>query len=116
MNCYIEFLKGINVKFKILIRNQKFNEEEYISRHISNSNKKIKELEIYNQYIEDLKQKLSNQSIYTSKLYICFLCDNDENKKDIDECINKLKSINLHIKSLSKVEIKNLMYESINKI
>ena len=116
LNCYIEFLKGINTKFKVIIRNCKFNEEEYISKHIANSSDKIKGLDIYSKYIEDLKEKISKQSIYTSKIYICFICKNEDCKKEVEDEINRLRNINLSIKSLSKNDIYNLMYESINKI
>lgn len=116
LNCYVEFLKGINTKFKVIVRNFKFNEEEYISKHVVNCSDKIKNLDIYDKYIQDLREKISSQSIYTSKIYICFICKGKDCKKEIEEGINKLRSVNLIIKSLSKNEIYNLMYESINKI
>ena len=56
LNLYIEFLKSFDVRFKILIRNYKFNKEEYIKRHMNMCDFKNDNMELYNNYIKDLNK------------------------------------------------------------
>ncbi len=115
LNYYIGFLKSIDVSFKIIIRNEKFNKEEYINKSISVNNENIKKLDIYNKYVEDLKEKISKEKIYTSKMYICIACKIEE-INSVEESLYKLNNLGLNIKKLNLKETFELLYKSINKI
>ena len=114
LSSYIEFLKIIDTKFKILIRNYKFDKEEYINKHMATSSN-IKNLDIYSSYIEDLKKKIDKEKIYDVRAYLCIVCSK-ENKQNIEEGIAKLKDAGINIKRLQGNEILKVLYNSINKL
>ena len=112
INVYIEFLKSINVKFKILIRNIKFDKNEYLNKHFNNL---VASKEIYKDYINSVKLKIEEEEIYSNKIYICFICKSEQ-EKQIDDNLRRLSSAKISILKLTKKEIIDLLYSSINKI
>ena len=113
LNLYIEFLKSFDVRFKILIRNYKFNKEEYIKRHMNMCDFKNDNMELYNNYIKDLNNKIDNKEIYNLKIYMCILYNKDI--KDIETSFVKLSSMGIKLNKLEKSQIEELLYKTINK-
>jgi len=112
INIYVEFLKSIDVKFKILIRNIKFDKNQYLNKHFNNL---VASKEIYKDYINSIRLKMEEEEIYSNKIYICFICKNKQDK-EIEDNLNRLNSAKISILKPTKEEIINLLYSSINKI
>ena len=109
---YTQFLKLIDVKYKILIRNVKFDKNEYIDKHFKND---IASSELYKNYVDSIKLKIDKEDIYTVKIYICFICK-DFQEKIIEDGLNKLNSIGINVTKLAKEEVRDLLYKTINKL
>ena len=112
LEVYTQFLKLIDVKYKILIRNVKFDKNEYINKHFNND---VANNELYKNYIDSIKLKIDKEEIYTVKIYLCFICK-DFQEKIIEDGLNKLRSTNINVVKLTKEEVIDLLYKTINKL
>lgn len=120
LNLYNEFLRELNFEFQIFISNKKINTESYIKNleKIVNNNARKNYVNLMNNYLQSISEELENEIIYTTKYYIVisFERDYEYDLSEIDSVIKKLDYVGCNTRRLkNKCDIKNILYESINK-
>lgn len=120
LNLYNEFLRELNFEFQIYISNKKINTENYVKnlKKIINNNARKDYVNLMNNYLQSISEELENEIVYTTKYYIIVSFDRESEYdiSEIDSVIKKLDYVGCNTKRFkSKNEIKNILYESINK-
>jgi hypothetical protein len=120
LNLYNEFLRELNFEFQIYISNKKINVENYISNleKVINKNANLRHINLMKRYLESITKELENEIIYTTKYYIVISFERDSSYdiSQIDNIIKKLDYVGCNTKRIKeKKELKNILYESLNK-
>ena len=120
LNLYSEFLRELNFDFQIFISNKRINVDKYINNLKNSINKSGSKhyIKLKDEYLASIARELENQDIYTTKFYIVisFPRDKDIDIASLDTIVRKLDSIGCKTKRIvSKVKLKSLLYECINK-
>lgn len=110
---YKEFLRLIDFDFQILIKNVKFNVDNYI-RNLTKSlkNNNIKNSEVFKRYIENLRESLNKEKIYDTKYY--YVVTDSGKHGFIENVDNTLKKLELLGCSVIKVRNKNEIGKILN--
>lgn len=120
LNLYSEFLRELNFNFQIYISNKKVNIQKYISNLQRSINKDTNESYsiLVNNYLSSIESQLEKESIYTTKFYfvISLNRENEIEINSLDNIIKKLDTMGCNTRRIAnKRELKNLLYECINK-
>lgn len=119
---YTEFLREIDCDFQIYIESRKIDGNKYFDTNESinvGRNSSSNYINLFNQYKSSINQLFFNQKIYIKNYYIVFSLNqkNLDKEKQIQSCLLKLNDLGCNVIRISDDnELKDLIYESINKI
>lgn len=114
---YKEFLRELTFNIQILVVSKKLNLDLYIKKHLT-CNKNIPR-DMYIGYVEELKKEIYEENIFESNIYI-IVSETVQEKSKIEEItrvIYKLEELGCKVERvLKKEEIKEIIYNSLNKM
>lgn len=114
---YKEFLRELTFNIQILVVSKKLNLDLYIKKHLT-CNKNIPR-DMYIRYVEELKKEIYEENIFESNIYI-IVSETVQEKSKIEEItrvIYKLEELGCKVERvLKKEEIKEIIYNSLNKM
>lgn len=114
---YKEFLRELTFNIQILVVSKKLNLDLYIKKHLT-CNKNILR-DMYIRYVEELKKEIYEENIFESNIYI-IVSETVQEKSKIEEItrvIYKLEELGCKVERvLKKEEIKEIIYNSLNKM
>ncbi|MCX8075149.1 MAG: hypothetical protein N2749_06145 [Clostridia bacterium] len=116
---YIQFLRNIDMRFQILIRNEQIEIQNYYDIDLQNIVVNEKTKLIYKEYIEDMIKILREEQIYISKYYLIVSLNmkNETNILQVDECIYLLEQTGCIVRKMECIkQIKKFLYGCINKV
>ena len=114
---YKEILRELTFNIQILVVSKKLNLDLYIKKHLT-CNKNIPR-DMYIRYVEELKKEIYEENIFESNIYI-IVSETVQEKSKIEEItrvIYKLEELGCKVERvLKKEEIKEIIYNSLNKM
>lgn len=116
---YTEFLREMNFDFEILIRNNKFNINDVFTNTKYELNKyNLQYKTLFLDYIKSMEEMFFDKEIFNIEYYLIISINNNfkVNEQKIRLCIEKIASIGCITKKLVSQDLKNILYECINKI
>ena len=114
---YKEFLRELTFNIQILVVSKKLNLDLYIKKHLTCDRNIPRDM--YIRYVEELKKEIYEENIFESNMYI-IVSETVQEKTKIEEItrvIYKLEELGCKVERvLKKEEIKEIIYNSLNKM